>query len=68
MFMGMERNAQKNRKYARKFIHYVIADGENTRLWYDLWRGQILLIENEMVVQLIQVPLDCKSELSNRSM
>lgn len=27
----------KHRKIARQIIKYVIADGENTYLWHDIW-------------------------------
>lgn len=56
----MIRSLLKHQKHARKLIKYVIANGEGTLLWYDIWCIEAPLLEDATAVQSLNLHLDSK--------
>lgn len=54
------RGILKNRKHARNLIKYIIMDGMETYFWHDLWCGSAPLLEDQMAIQSINLPLNAK--------
>lgn len=50
----------KHRKEAPKIIRYTVTNGRDTYLWHDLWCDSSPLLEDEMVRQQLNLPLDTK--------
>lgn len=52
------RGLLRHRKVARELIKYVIANGEDTYFWHDIWCTSSPLLEDVKAVQTINLPLD----------
>lgn len=54
------RGIMKHRKKAREHIKYLIANGENTYLWHNIWCSSKPLLEDDQAILLLNMSLTSK--------